>query len=145
MADGLDAAIMGGMTKRKATKNPVLRVLTFQHPMERETSLFLLVSLLDFVMTWWMLNHRDPEGRIGFGESNAIANWFLAGWGPRGLLYFKVGICLFIVLATQVIHLRRPNTAKAILWLGIAVTSLTVVKTVDACAAARSIANFGQI
>jgi hypothetical protein len=130
MADGLDAAIMGGMTKRKATKNPVLRVLTFQHPMERETSLFLLVSLLDFVMTWWMLNHRDPDSPLRFGESNAVARWFLHGWGYHGLLYFKVAICLFIVLSTQVIHLRRPNTAKAILWLGIAVTSLTVIYSV---------------
>jgi hypothetical protein len=118
---------MGRMSKRKPPTNPVLRALTFQHPMDRETSLFLFVSLLDFVMTLWMLNHRDPEGRIGFGESNAIANWFLAGWGPRGLLYFKVGMCLFIVLSTQVIHLKRPNTAKAILWLGVAVTSLTVI------------------
>src|SRR5262245_31864504 len=111
MADGADAAIMGGMTKRKVTKNPVLRVLTSHRPMEHETSLFLLVSFLDFLMTWWMLSHRDPESRLGFGESNAIANWFLAGWGLRGLLYFKVAICLFVVLATQVIYQRRPSTA----------------------------------
>jgi hypothetical protein len=95
--------------------------------MEHETALFLLVSFLDFLMTYWMLQHRDHESQLGFGESNVIANWFLTGWGLRGLLYFKVAICLFVVLAAQVIYQRRPNTAKAILWLGVAVTSLTVI------------------
>jgi hypothetical protein len=93
--------------------------------MEHETSLFLLVSLLDFFMTYWLIYPR--EGQPVFGESNAIANWFLAGWGFRGLLYFKLAICLFVVLSAQVIHVKRPTTAKAILWLGIAVTSLTVI------------------
>jgi len=125
MADGSDAAIMGGMSKRKTSRNPVLRSLTSHRPMEHETSLFLLVSLLDFFMTYWLIYPRDGGPR--FGESNAIANWFLAGWGFRGLLYFKLAICLFVVLSAQIIHSRRPNTAKAILWLGIVVTSLTVI------------------
>ena len=127
MVDGADTAIMGGMTNQKVTRNPLLRILTSHRPMEHETALFFLVSFLDYLMTWWMLNHRDPDSPLRFGESNAIANWFLAGWGVNGLLSFKVGICLFVVLATQVIYHRRPNTAKAILWLGIAVTSLTVI------------------
>lgn len=105
--------------------NPVFRVLTAHRPMEHEVALFFLVSFLDFFMTYWMIYPRESGPR--FGESNAIANWFLSGWGFRGLLYFKIGICLFIVLATQAIHSRRPRVAKGILWLGIAVTSLTVV------------------
>jgi hypothetical protein len=126
MADGSDAAIMGGMSKRKTSRgNPVLQTLTSQRPMEHETSLFLLVSVLDFFMTYWLIYPREEGPR--FGESNAIANWFLAGWGFRGLLYFKLAICLFVVLAAQTIYHRRPNTAKAILWLGIVVTALTVI------------------
>ncbi len=109
----------------KNGSNLVVRVLTDRRPMEHETSLFLLVSFLDFLMTYWMLYPRESGPQ--FGESNAIANWFFSGWGLHGLLYFKVAICLFIVLATQAIYARRPTTAKFVLWLGISVTSLTVV------------------
>ena len=128
MADGFDTAIIGDMSNRKTSSRSVLQHLTSHPPMEQETSLFLVVSLLDFLMTYWMLLPRESGPR--FGESNAIANWFYAGWGYHGLLYFKVALCVFIVLATQVIHLRRPVTAKAVLWLGIAVTSLTVIYSV---------------
>ncbi|QDT55988.1 hypothetical protein Pan44_40370 [Caulifigura coniformis] len=119
---------MNDMSDSPPRKNPVrsiYRLLTSHRPMEHETSLFLLVSFLDFLMTYWMIYPREHGPR--FGESNAVANWFLSGWGIRGLLYFKVGICVFIVLSTQVIFLRRPQVARGILWLGIAVTALTVV------------------
>ena len=128
MAEGIDTAIIGDMSKRKTSPKHVLRFLTSHPPMEHETSLFLVVSLLDFLMTYWMISPRESGPR--FGESNAIANWFLNGWGYHGLLYFKVALCVFIVLATQTIHLRRPTTARAVLWLGIVVTSLTVVYSV---------------
>lgn len=101
------------------------RFFTRHRPMEHETALFLLVSFLDYLMTYWMIYPRESGPR--FTESNQVANWFLAGWGERGLLAFKVAICLFIVLATQTIHGRRPKVAQAVLWLGIAVTSFTVV------------------
>ncbi len=110
---------------RKPSANPVLRILTDRRPMEHETALFLLVSFLDFLMTYWVLYPRESGPR--FGESNAIANWFLAGWGFRGLLYFKITVCLVVVVAAQAIHTRRPSTAKFVLWLGIAVTAATVI------------------
>jgi hypothetical protein len=109
----------------KRPVNPLGRLLTDHRPMEHETSLYLLVSFLDFLLTWWMLEHRSEDGPR-FGESNAVAQYFLSGWGLRGMLYFKVAICLFVVLATQTIHVRRPKTARYVLWLGIVVTSLTV-------------------
>jgi len=128
MSDEQEAAIIGAMSdspRRKIMAHPVFRILTAHRPLEHEVALFFLVSFLDFFMTYWMLYPRESGPR--FGESNWIANWFLSGWGIRGLLYFKIGICLFIVLATQAIYPRRPQVAQGILWLGIAVTSLTVV------------------
>src|SRR5688500_217720 len=79
MADGFDTAIIGDMSNRKTSSRSVLQHLTSHPPMEQETSLFLVVSLLDFLMTYWMLLPRESGPR--FGESNAIANWFYAGWG----------------------------------------------------------------
>ncbi len=129
----LPARERGTCEMASSSTNPVrklLRVLTAHRPMEHETSLFLLVSFIDFLMTYWMLQHgrSDPENSgIRFGESNAVARWFLHGWGIRGLLYFKVAVCLFIVLATQAIYSRRPGAARFILWLGIVVTSSVVI------------------
>lgn len=110
---------------RRNTFALIGRQLSKHRPMEHETALFLLVSFLDYLLTYWMLQHRGNETR--FGESNAVANWFLSGWGSNGLLAFKVAICLFVVLATQAIHTRRPLTALVVLWLGIVVTSFTVI------------------
>src|SRR5688572_17817721 len=87
MANEQRAAIIGVMSdspRRKIMANPVLRMLTARRPMEHEVALFFLVSFLDFFMTYWMIYPR--EGGPRFGEWNAIANWFLSGWGFRGLL-----------------------------------------------------------
>lgn len=106
----------------------MVRLLTEHRPMEHETSLFLLVSFLDFLLTWWMLSQRLTEDleKPVFFESNGVASYFLNRWGLHGMLYFKVVVCLFIVLSTQAIHTKRPRTAQFVLWLGICVTSLTV-------------------
>jgi hypothetical protein len=128
--------IQGGPPERRQmpehSQNSMKRLwkaLTARRPMEHETSLFLLVSFLDYLMTYWMLHHRGEQG-LRFAESNAVANWFLAGWGIRGLLYFKVAMSLLVVLLSQVIHTRRPIVARWILGLGTAVTGATVVYSV---------------
>jgi hypothetical protein len=115
-------------TMKHATRNTFAQIgrhFTRHLPMEHETALFLLVSFLDFMMTYWVLYPRESGPQ--FGETNAVARWFLHGWGVKGLLGFKVAICLFIVLATQAIYMRRPNAALFVLWLGIGVTSVTVI------------------
>jgi hypothetical protein len=117
------------MAQRRRSSNPIIRLFFDHRPMEHETSLFLLVSVLDFLMTWYMLRHQAEGFR--FGESNAVARYFLHHWGLNGMLYFKLGMCLFIVLLTQIIHLRKPMTALGILWLGIVATSVTVIYSVS--------------
>jgi hypothetical protein len=97
-----------------------------RRPHEHETALFLLVSMLDFFMTYWMLINR-PAAWVQFVESNPAARYFLDSWGVKGLLSFKMAAVLVVILATVLIAERRPLTARVVLWLGVAVTSGTVL------------------
>src|SRR6476469_9610500 len=55
-------------------------------PLQRESSLFLVVSVLDVMMTSILLsNSFGIEGRINFYESNPIARFFLERWEVRGI------------------------------------------------------------
>ena len=91
-------------------------------PLETETSWFILVSLLDVLMTWFLLSQG---GR--FYESNPVARWFIYGWGVKGMVYFKFGMVAFICVITQIIALKRPETAKGILYLGTTVVAGVVI------------------
>ncbi|WP_092048803.1 DUF5658 family protein [Planctomicrobium piriforme] len=88
--------------------------LLFRHhlPLESETAVFILVNVLDYTMTYWMLMH-------GFRESNPIANWFLAGWGAaKGLLLYKFALITTVVLICQIVYTKRPHTARLLLTFG---------------------------
>ena len=96
---------------------------------ESETSLFLLVSLLDFFCTYLLL--MSNGGGVRFVESNPVAAWFLNHYGPvRGLLGFKLAVVLVVICLSQIIGYQRPRTARAILLLAIALTGGVVVYSV---------------
>ena len=95
----------------------------FRHrlPLETETNLFVLVSVLDIIMTWVLIS------RGGFVESNPVANYFLLRWGKRGLVGFKFCAVLVVCLTTQLIAIKRIQLARLILLVGITVVSIVVV------------------
>lgn len=114
--------------RKSSRTTPSRRMAAFlfrRRPFEHETSVYLLVSVLDFYMTWWLLSHRQ-EGAGGFVESNPVARFFLEHWGLRGLFGFKIAAVLAVVLLTVLISERRPEAARAVLWIGIAVTGIVV-------------------
>jgi hypothetical protein len=112
-------------TPRRRPRNP-FAFLVRKRELEHETSLFLLVSLLDFFMTYWMLMHQG-DGSLSFAESNPFARYFLDRWGFRGLLYFKIVAVLVVVLITIIVAERKIHMARAILWLGILGTAAVVI------------------
>lgn len=86
-------------------------------PLEHETAMFVLVNVLDFLMTYWMLMNSG-EG-LKFVESNPVAAFFLHRWGPiKGMLFFKLSIVVFVCLIAQVIAQRRMETARMLLRVG---------------------------
>ena len=85
------------------------RLLIGHLPLEKETSALILVSLLDVIMTYILLS------RGGFRESNPLAQFFIAHWGPKGMLYFKMAMTAFVCVITQIIALKKPATAEKVL------------------------------
>lgn len=112
----------------RAAARTLSRVFFRRLPLERETSLFLLASVLDFTMTYLLLTFRHQEGsRFRFFESNAVARYFLYSWGFRGLAYFKLAAAAVIVLICQIVARRRLELARGVLYLATAVTSGVVI------------------
>ncbi len=94
-------------------------------PLETETSIFIMMNVLDFVTTWFMLTHGNAGGH--FFESNPIARFFLDHWGVRGLLIFKMGIVAFVCVISQIVATRRESSARFLLIAGtLAVTAVVI-------------------
>lgn len=84
-----------------------------QLPLEAETTMFVLVNMIDFFMTYWLI----ASGM--FGEANPIAGYFLDRWGPvKGMLYFKLGMVVIVCVITQVIALKDVKKARWVLNFG---------------------------
>jgi len=90
-------------------------------PLETETAQFILVSILDFVMTFRMIR----TGR--FAEANVLARFFLDSWGPMGMLYFKMAIVGVVAVLAQVIASKNLTTARKLLNTATAIMVLVVI------------------
>ena len=115
------------MTKPPNEKEPILvvfwkMIVRRQLPLETETAWFILVSILDFVITYRLIYFSR-----NFVESNMIARFFIDSWGPRGLLYFKIAMVTFVVLIVQVIAHKRLETARNLLRFAIIVVGAVVI------------------
>jgi len=117
----------------KTRKGPLDRLFHWgvreKLPLESETTIFILVNLLDFAMTWWMLHHREL-GMGNFYESNPVARYFLNHWGVRGLLYFKMAVVAFVCVIAQIVATRRESSARFLLVVGTMVVSAVVIYSV---------------
>lgn len=95
-------------------------------PLETETTVFILVNVLDFAMTWWMLMHREL-GLGDFYESNPVARYFLDHWGVKGLLMFKMAVVAFVCLIAQIVATKKESSARFLLVVGTIVVSAVVI------------------
>ncbi|RLS54385.1 MAG: hypothetical protein DWH91_11965 [Planctomycetota bacterium] len=115
---------------RRTSENPLLRFfhgMFRRHlPLESETSVFILVNVLDFVTTYWMLSHRE-SGHGSFYESNPVARFFLHHWGVRGLLMFKMGVVAFVCVIAQIVATRRESSARFLLIVGTIIVAAVVI------------------
>ena len=90
-------------------------------PLEHETALFIGVSLLDVLATWFLLSGGD------FRESNPIAEYILKQWGVGRLIVFKFGLVAFVAVLTQVVAMKRPLAARRLLQFATLVVGGVVV------------------
>ncbi|NNJ27166.1 DUF5658 family protein [Alienimonas chondri] len=95
-----------------------------QLPLESETTAFLLTAFLDILLTYLLL----ASGQ--FRESNAIADYFIAGWGVKGMVWFKMALAAFICTLAQIIATKNLRMGRFVMLLGTAVTGAVVIYSV---------------
>ena len=93
--------------------------------LQKETVLFLLLSLADMLLTARLLR----EGRAV--ESNPVAQMALAAGGIRGMVWFKASLVALVVVITQVLVAKdRERTAYLLLIFAAAVLTAVVIFSV---------------
>jgi hypothetical protein len=97
-------------------------------PLQRESSLFLIVSVLDVLMTCLLLQDlTGATGRTIFYESNPIARYFFEHWQLGGIVYFKFGMVAFIEIIAHVIAIKKVPVGRRLLDFGTLVVSVVVI------------------
>lgn len=115
------------MTEDRQPHRDWKHLLTGRLPLETETTVFILVNMLDFFATYRLLQHSNELGFRPFTESNPVARFFLDRWGIRGLLGFKLAIVLFVSIVAQIVAMRRPATGRRLLQFGTVVVFGVVI------------------
>ena len=113
--------------RRSATAKPGKhdwrKLLGSELPLQNETTIFLLVNVLDIFVTYILL-------RFGAMEANPLARFFLVWWGFRGMIAFKLAIVTIVCLISQFIATSRPQTARWLLVTGTTIVSMVVAYSV---------------
>lgn len=104
----------------KQQKPITMRELLGTAAVQQETLLFVLISAMDVFMTYILLSQEGGS----FVESNPVARYFIAGWGTKGMVYFKFGMVAFVCVLAQIIARRRPQVAR---WLLVGATIVSAV------------------
>lgn len=114
---------------RKTNKGfSIARLFGTKLPLEAETTRFVLANAMDVFVTYLALN-MSASGRTSrpIAEGNPIPLWFINRWGVTGMVYFKFGMVLFIVLLAQYVAQRKMTSARRLLNFGTIVVSAVVV------------------
>lgn len=113
-------------TESPTLRSPLRRLLLGKLPLETETAFFLLVNLIDFFVTYYLMM-AGGRGNLRFVESNPVARYFIDSWGPvKGMLGFKLAVVAFVCVLAQVIALKRVDLARGVLLIGIVATGAVV-------------------
>ena len=97
-------------------------------PLQRESALFVIASVLDVMMTYLLLAWvAGPDGRALFYESNPVARYVLDGWGVRGIVFFKFANVAFVETIAHLVALKRIELARRLLEFGTLVVSAVVL------------------
>lgn len=90
-------------------------------PLEREHSVYILVSALDVFMTYILLRYG------GFVESNPVAHYFYADWDIAGMAIYKFGAVAVVSIFAQIIAHHKLRTARALLNFASLITACVVI------------------
>jgi hypothetical protein len=80
-------------------------------PLQSETSWFILLNVLDIILTNILL-------RMNAVEANPFANYVLVRYGFTGMIAFKLASVAIVCILSQLVATKSMVKGKAILWLG---------------------------
>ncbi|MBN2450925.1 MAG: hypothetical protein JXR77_11080, partial [Lentisphaeria bacterium] len=89
-------------------------------PLEHETSVFLLLNVVDLLLTLGMVCSGH------FAEANPLARRVITAWGLRGLIVYKMGAVAGICLLAQVLERNSGGLGRRILNLGSVAMGLVI-------------------
>ncbi|MBA3315351.1 MAG: DUF5658 family protein [Planctomycetota bacterium] len=94
-------------------------------PLETETTFFILVNVLDIVLTVALVSlTREQDDR--YHEGNPVARFFLDHWGVRGLVYYKMAMVGFVCAIAQLIARRNLAVARRLMYGLTAIVAVVV-------------------
>lgn len=97
-------------------------------PLQRESCLFLIVSVLDVMMTCVLLGDlMGVTGETIFYESNPVARYFFEGWGLAGIIFFKFGMVAFIEVISHIVAIKNVAAGRRLLEFGTLIVSFVVI------------------
>lgn len=81
---------------------------------------FVLVAALDVMLTATILH-------LGGREANAIAEWIIHRFGLVGMVIYKFGLTIFVVLICETIARRDEKSARTLAYGAVAMSAIPVV------------------
>ncbi len=90
---------------------------------QRSYKLFVFISALDVILTWFIL-------LLGGSEVNLLADAVIASTGLKGILIYKFCLVLLVVLICEVVGRRRPWVGRNLARAAIAITAVPVVLSI---------------
>lgn len=118
----------GFMKSDPAKRGPPSAIFFGAFFFEAETALYLLLSIADLLITYFLLRQQGEQ--VQFVEANPVARSILHHWGIKGMIYFKFGMVAFICVIVQIIARYRPFTARLVLLFAIVMMIYVVVYSV---------------
>ena len=106
--------------KPPKSKYSIPESLNGELPLQSETSLFILINVLDIFVTYCVL-------RFNGMEANPIANAVFSRFGFQGMIWFKLIIVAGVCVISQIIAQSRLRTAQALLWMGSGLVGAVVI------------------
>ena len=100
-------------------------------PLENETATYIVVSAMDVLLTWYLLNY-GANGQFRFVESNPVPQYFLGSLGDfTAVLCFKFVLVALVAAICQIIARTKIEVARRVLnFASIVVTGVVVYSVV---------------
>ncbi|MEQ9454243.1 MAG: DUF5658 family protein [Phycisphaeraceae bacterium] len=102
------------------TPGVMQKLQTLQVRFPDEYAWFVLVSSMDLMFTWLILN-------LGGREANPFANWVYLGMGFNGLVILKYSVVVLVILICELIARLRESTARTLARLAVGISAFPSV------------------